>query len=102
MNAIIESKRADLIALCGRRGVKKLELFGSAARADFDLSRSDFDFMVDLGDDPNVSPLDSYFGLKDDLESLLGRKVDLVSYGSVRNPYVKASIDRDKQLVFAR
>lgn len=48
-----------------------------------------------------VSPLDAYFGLKDALEAMFGRPVDLVSMGSVVNPYVKAAIDRDRQLVYA-
>ncbi len=89
-----------MAALCRRRGVTRLEVFGSAARDDFDEARSDIDFLVKLPDDPKTSPLDAYFGLKDDLEALFGRNVDLVSVGSVRNPYIKASIERDRRLVF--
>ncbi len=47
MHADIAEKRQDLIALCRRYGVKRLEVFGSAARgADFDPTRSDADFLV--------------------------------------------------------
>jgi hypothetical protein len=69
-----------------------------------DRQRTWFDallFLVELTADPDISPLDAYFGLKDELEILFSRPVDLVSVGSVRNPYVKASIDLDRQLVYA-
>jgi hypothetical protein len=102
MHPIIESSRQKLADLCRQRGVRRLEVFGSAARADFDEARSDIDFLVDLGaDTADISPLDAYFGLKDDLESLFGRPVDLVSIGSVRNPYVSASIERDRRLLYS-
>ncbi len=78
----------------------RLELFGSAARDDFDEACSDLDFLVQFDSADNKNPLDIYFGLKDDLEFVFGRQVDLVSKGSVRNPYVLASIERDRQLVY--
>lgn len=76
-------------------------MFGSAARDDFDAAHSDIDLLVELDNDPEVSPLDAYFGLKDALEAMFGRPVDLVSMGSVVNPYVMAAIDRDRQLIYA-
>jgi uncharacterized protein len=101
MHPLVESRKSEVAALCRGRGVRRLELFGSAARSDFDPSTSDLDFLVELGADPAVNPLDAYFGLKDELEALFHRPVDLVSVGSVRNPYVRASIERDRQLVYA-
>lgn len=101
MNPIVESKRAQVAELCCQSRVKRLELFGSAARDDFDEARSDIDFLVELDDDPQVSPLDAYFGLKDALEAMFGRPVDLVSMGSIVNPYVMAAIERDRQVVYA-
>lgn len=100
MHPFVESRRPAVADICRRSGVKRLELFGSAARDDFDLDHSDIDFLVELADDPRQSPLMAYFDLKDELEALFGRPVDLVSVGSVRNPYVQVAIDRDRQLVF--
>ncbi|MBA4177907.1 MAG: DNA polymerase III subunit beta [Leptothrix sp. (in: Bacteria)] len=100
MHPIVESKRAELAELCRRRGVRRLELFGSATRDDFDLARSDLDFLVELGDAPRGSALDSWFGLKDDLESMFGRQVDLVSFDAVVNPYIRANIRKSRQLVY--
>lgn len=102
MHPVVESKRDELSALRRRFGVRRLEVFGSAAcDEDFDESTSDIDFLVVLPDPTHTSPLVSYFGRKDQLESVLGRPVDVVSDGSVWNPYVSAAIHRDRQLVFA-
>ena len=49
---------------------------------------------------PRLS-LRTYFGLKEALEGLLGRPVDLVEPGAVRNPYLKASIEGSREPVFA-
>ena len=59
------------------------------------------DFLVLLGHDSANSAFDAYFALKDALEQVLGRPVDLVSDGAVHNPYIKAAIDHDRQLVYA-
>jgi uncharacterized protein len=101
MHPLVDTNRAQLVALCRNRGVKRLELFGSAARDDFDDTRSDLDFLVELGDNPSISPLDAYFDLKDELEALFNRPVDLVSDGSIRNPYVLASMQQDRKLLYA-
>ena len=84
-----------------RRTAERLEVFGSAARAsDFDPAHSDADFLVEFASD--VEPgLQSIFGAKADLEALLGRGVDLVEPGAVRNPYVLASINRHRAIIFS-
>ena len=101
MHRIVAEQQAAIATLCQRMGVRRLALFGSAARDDFDESRSDLDFLVALGNGIADNPFDAYFDLKDALEALFGRPVDLVSEGSVRNPYVLASIERDRQLVYS-
>jgi uncharacterized protein len=90
----------QLRMLCRRFGVRRLELFGSAATGDFDAGRSDFDFVVDFGDRA-VSLFDDYFGLKNALEALYGRPVDLVMTGAMRNPYFIKSVNATRRLVYA-
>ena len=93
--------REELRAVCLRNGVKRLDLFGSAARGDFDPKRSDVDFLVEFDrNDPHALSLKAYFRFKEELESILGRPVDLVEAGEVRNPYLKASIESAKEPVF--
>ena len=97
----ISSRKAEIEALCRRYRVRRLELFGSAAGGAFDPARSDLDFLVEFESVPEAYSLAAYFGLKAGLEALLGRPVDLVEASAVRNPYLRASIDRTREPVFA-
>jgi predicted nucleotidyltransferase len=67
-------------------------VFGSAARDDFDEQSSDIDLLFDFEELPFPDRADAYVGLLIEAEALLGRHVDLVEVGAVRNPDpVKAS-----------
>lgn len=102
MHTEIEKHRASLTALCQRYGVVRLELFGSAARgADFDPTKSDADFLVEFDKASGLAALDQFLGFSEALEGLLGRPVDLVEASAVRNPYVRATINRSKELIYA-
>ena len=101
MHPAIAQHRPGIAAICQRYGIRRLEVFGSAARAsDFDPAHSDADFLVEFA--PDVQPgLDTFFGAKSALEDLLGRGVDLVEFGAVRNPYVLASINHSREALYA-
>jgi uncharacterized protein len=102
MIAEIVSRREELQALCRRFHVRRLDLFGSAARDDFDAARSDLDFLVEFDRQaPEASSFNAYFGLKEGLEALFGRNVDLVEPSAIRNPYFKDSVERSRELIFA-
>ena len=93
--------RAGISAICQRYRISRLDVFGSAARADdFNPASSDADFLVEFAPDANAG-LDEFFGAKAEPETLLGRGVDLVEPGAVRNPYVLASINRNRESVYA-
>ena len=83
MQADINEKRDALAAICRRYGVTRLEVFGSAARGTgFDPKRSDADFLVTF--EPGArNDLTTFTDLKDALEGLLGRPVDLVERETV-------------------
>jgi uncharacterized protein len=98
---LIESRKAELAALCRQFGVRRLEVFGSAATGDYAPARSDLDFLVEFGDGGPERALDAYFGLKEALEGLFGRPVDLVIPDAVHNPYVRAEMERSRELVYA-
>ena len=97
----IERHREELRALCRRFHVRRLDLFGSAARGDFDPARSDLDFVVEFDRSAGWNAFDAYFGFKEALEELFGRSVDLVEPGALRNPYLQASIDESRETVYA-
>ena len=101
MHPAIAQHRAGISAICQRYHISRLEVFGSAARADdFNPASSDVDFLVEFA--PDAQPgLQAFFGAKADLEQLLGRGVDLVEPGAIRNPYVLASINRNREPIYA-
>ena len=102
MHAAISDKKDELAELCRRYGVARLEVFGSAARGtDFDPRSSDADFLVEFRLDDGRAPLRQYLDFAEALRHTLGRPVDLVESGAVRNPYLRAAIDRSRELVYA-
>ncbi len=80
---------------------RKLALFGSALRDDFDSVRSNLDFAVEFALMSPSEHAGAYFGLLEDLESLFGRRVDLVEIGAVRNPYLRREIEERQETVYA-
>ena len=101
MHAEIAEKRDALIALCKRYDVTRLEVFGSAARGvDFDPATSDADFLVEFRAGSALAPLEQFFGLAKALEDLLGRPVDLVEPSAIRNPFIRAGINRSREVLY--
>jgi uncharacterized protein len=100
MSSVLDAHLADLPALCRRYGVRRLELFGSATTGAFDPQSSDLDLLVEFNDDL-THLFDRYFGLKESLEALYGRSVDLVTVGALKNPYFIAAVEKTRQLVYA-
>lgn len=101
MHPAIAQHRSGISAICKRYHIHRFEVFGSAARGDdFNPASSDADFLVEFALDAQPD-LAAFFGAKTDLEKLLGRGVDLVEPGAVRNPYVLASINRNREAVYA-
>ena len=101
MHELIDRRRVDLAAICRRYGVRRLEVFGSAARgSDFDPNASDVDFLVEFETEDDHDPLEQFFGLSELLKRLLGRPVDLVERDAVVNPFLLASIDEARELVY--
>jgi predicted nucleotidyltransferase len=98
---LIEQNRTRLIELCRKYRVRRLDLFGSAAQGKFDQGSSDLDFFVEFEDFSFENAVDRYFGLLNDLEDLFQRKIDLVTAGSVRNPYFKQALEQTRVLLYA-
>ena len=51
--------------------------------------------------DGSLNALDQYFGLKEALEGLLDRPVDLVEESAVKNPYIRKSIEESRESLYA-
>ena len=79
MHALIETHRAELLALARRRGITGVRVFGSMSRGD-GRDDSDVDLLVTLS--PGTSGL-ALGGLLVDAQELLGRRVDVVTEASL-------------------
>ena len=80
----------------------RLELFGSATRADFEPARSDIDLLVEFAPQADLGPwMARYFELRDQLAALFEREVDLVLAKGLRNPYLLRAIEQDKRVLYA-
>jgi uncharacterized protein len=101
MHAEVADRRDALKTLCKRYDVVRLEVFGSAARGvDFDPVKSDVDFLVEFKAGSRLNPLHQFFDFADALKEFFGRPVDLVEASAVRNPFIRAAIDRSREIVY--
>ena len=87
-------------AACRLFKVRHLHVFGSYVSGDFSDS-SDIDFLVEFIRDGFEGAFDQYLGLKAELESIVGRNVDLVCLGSIRNPIFKLETEATRETVYA-
>jgi uncharacterized protein len=101
MKDLVYRRRAELAELCERLHVQRLELFGSAAGGRFDPASSDLDFIVEFKPLAPAAYTEAYFSLKEGLESLFGRPVDLITGSSLENPYFRESIEACREQVYA-
>jgi len=99
MISTIKTSQQEIEDLCREFGVRKLEVFGSAARGNFDPESSDVDVIVDFLDyGPGIS--DQFFGLQAGLEALFQRPVDFVFARKIRNPYFREAVDETRETVY--
>lgn len=76
----IADLRSRAVPVLRRHGARRAAVFGSVARGD-DADASDVDLLVELGDDVGLL---EFIALKQELEELLGRPVDLVEYDALK------------------
>jgi hypothetical protein len=82
--------------------VDKIYAFGSSITNQFDPKTSDIDVVVKVDIDDPADRGEALLSLGDKLEAFFNRKVDLLTEDSIRNPYLKSSIDRTKKLIYDR
>lgn len=78
-----------------KHGVRRASLFGSTVRGE-ETSESDVDLLVEM--DEGTSLLD-LVGIKLEIEELLHRKVDVVTYDSI-HPLLKDRILREQEQIY--
>ena len=97
----IREQSAAIDELCKRFRVRRLELFGSAVTGRFSPQSSDLDFLVEFEQLGANEYADAYFGLLEELQKIFKRQVDLVMLASIKNPYLRESIERSRTLLYA-
>jgi len=98
---LIDTYRSQIIELCNNHKVKELYLFGSALTDQFNDS-SDIDLLVQFNQVELLEYFDNYMDLKEKLEKMFNRQVDLVENQAVKNPIFRKVLDREKRLLYER
>jgi uncharacterized protein len=101
MQDFIAAKREEIAELCRQHHVRRLSVFGSAARDDFNPATSDVDVLVSFDPSADSAYTKNYYSLREQLEALFHREVDLVREGVIRNPYRVQSIEESKVELYA-
>lgn len=98
-SARIPLPMGSIDAFCSKWNIREMSLFGSVLREDFS-PHSDVDVLVAF--EPGVSrSLFDLVEMKDELQALFGREVDLVSQGGLRNPFRRHEILTTRQVLYA-
>jgi len=93
-NMELEEIREKIIPLLRSYGVKKAALFGSFVRGE-EREDSDIDILVEFEGEKSLLDL---AGLKIELEELLGRKIDVLTYNSL-HPLLKDRILKEQKVI---
>ena len=98
----LSNKKIDSIKeLCKAHDVLSFSAFGSVTRDDFKKD-SDIDFVVDFNENDPIKYSDLYFNLKEDLQKLLKRQIDLIEERGIKNQIFKKELDDTKVLIYGR
>jgi predicted nucleotidyltransferase len=97
----ITDRRREIADLCRQYHVRRLAIFGSALRRDFDPERSDIDLLVEFEPLATNQYAENYFALLQALTELFARKVDLLVWRSIKNPYFLREIESSQEVLYA-
>jgi predicted nucleotidyltransferase len=100
VHPLIDSNREAIARVCRLHGVRKLEVFGSILRNDFDPKRSDVDVLVEF-EPQRAASFSNFLDLKESLEKLLGRPVDVLELSAIRNRRLRYYIEKSRLPVYA-
>lgn len=90
----------DFSNLCASHKVKYLYAFGSSVTEKFNKDYSDIDLLVEIDASDPIDRGEKLISLWDTFESFFHRKVDLLTDSSIKNPYLRKSIDSTKILIY--
>jgi uncharacterized protein len=97
----IDKLKPEIERVCRAMPVKRLGIFGSALTRDFD-TQNDVDILVVFEADERVDLFEKYFQLKEHLEEVFGREVDLTVDRPFRNPIFRDAVERTRTIIYER
>ena len=98
---VLENQKVAIAKLCRKYNVERLFAFGSAIRDDYRPGESDVDLLVEFAPIGGHAKFHAYFEMLDELQQLLGSKVDLVMGAAVRNEVIALEIEKTKRIIYA-
>jgi uncharacterized protein len=96
----ISKNQNDFALLCKAHNVRYLYAFGSSVTEKFNPKKSDIDLLVEIDSNDPVDRGEKLLSLWDVFESFFKRRVDLLTESSIRNPFLRKSIDSTKVLIY--
>jgi predicted nucleotidyltransferase len=99
MNSIISKNIGKIRKICKQHHIVSLFAFGSVVTENFN-EESDIDLLVSFKPLELGEYADNYFQTAESFEKIFGRRVDLVTDKSLRNPYFIKSVNSSKQLIY--
>ena len=101
MQPFIAEKKEQIAELCRTHHVRRLAVFGSALGERFNEETSDVDVLVEFSEVPVALYSNNKWELYDGLVAILGRKVDLVTWKYIKNPYFKKEVEQSHEMLYA-
>ena len=102
MIALVEENKRELVELCRKFQVERLDRLGSAATPLFESDTSDLDFVVEFTNPAPGTYVDRYLDFAEALEALFQRPVDLITERAIHNPYFRRSVELTRQSLYER
>lgn len=96
---ISEKNLEQIKQLCKEYRVKYFSVFGSVLTENFSAD-SDIDFVVDFEENDPIKYTDLYFQLKEMLEHIFKRKIDLIEERGINNSFFRKAIEESKVVLY--
>jgi len=101
MQDFITAKQSEIVELCRTHHVRRFSVFGSATRDDFDPSTSDVDVRVEFAPEALDNYVRHIHSLHDELVTLFGRKVDMITGETIPNRFFRKEIEDTQVTLYA-
>jgi predicted nucleotidyltransferase len=101
MQPFITAKQDEIVELCRTHHVRRLSVFGSAVRDDFDPATSDVDLRIEFEPDALDNYIKNFHSLHDALVAIFGRKVDMITGDTISNRFFRKEIEDTQVTLYA-